>query len=115
MGPKTFLAALMCLIIVALMCSPILSRMARFYYGRFSNSQNSIYRDRAHPIAFIQANFKSYRQGLQDILIVSTIKTSYLIEGGITLISVIPPSFVWYFKEMPTAEEEALIVPTISS
>lgn len=32
-------------------------RMARFYYGRFSNSQNSIYRDRAHSIAFIQANF----------------------------------------------------------
>ena len=92
-----------------------LSRMARFYDGRFSNSQNSIYRDRAHPIAFIQANFKSYRQGLQDILIVSTIKTSYLIEGGITLISVIPPSFVWYFKEMPTVEEEALIFPTISS
>lgn len=71
-------------------------RMARFYYGRFSNSQNSIYRDRAHPIAFIQANFQSYWQGLQDILIVSTIKATNLIEGSITLFSVIPPSFVWH-------------------
>lgn len=71
-------------------------RMARFYYGRFSNSQNSIYRDRAHPIAFIQAYIEPYRQGLQDILIVSTIKATNLIEGGITLFSVIPPSFVWH-------------------
>lgn len=69
-------------------------RMARFYYGRLSYSPNSLYRDRAHPIAFIQANFKSYRQGLQDILIVSTHKTLCLVEGGITLFSVIPPSFV---------------------
>lgn len=99
MGPKTFLAALMCLIIVALMCSPIYLVWHGFTMGGSVNSQNSIYRDRAHPIAFIQANFKSYRQGLQDILIVSTIKTSYLIEGGITLISVIPPSFVWHLYQ----------------
>lgn len=73
-----------------------LSRMARFYDGRFSNSQNSIYRYRAYPIAFIQAYIEPYRQGLQDILIVSTIKTTNLIEGGIMLFSVIPPSFVWH-------------------
>lgn len=73
-----------------------LSRMARFYDGWISNSTNSLYRDRAHPIAFIQAYIEPYRQGLQDILIVSTIKTLYLIEGGIMLFSVIPPSFVWH-------------------
>ena len=69
-----------------------LSRMARFYDGWICNSTNSW----AHPIAFIQAYIEPYRQGLQDILIVSTIKTLYLIEGGIMLFSVIPPSFVWH-------------------
>ena len=71
-------------------------RMARFYYGRFSNSQNSLSRDRAHSIAFIQANSSSYWQGLQDIMIVSSIHATQLTEGGITLFSVIPPSFVWH-------------------
>ena len=68
-------------------------RMARFYDGWLSYSPNSLYRDRAHPIAFIQAYIEPYRQGLQDILIVSTIKTTNLIEGGIMLFSVIPPFF----------------------
>ena len=94
MGPKTFLAALMCLIIVALMCSPIFLVWHGFTMGGSSYSPNSLYRDRAHPIAFIQAYIEPYRQGLQDILIVSTIKTTNLIEGGIMLFSVIPPFFL---------------------
>ena len=73
-----------------------LSRMARFYDGWLSYSPNSLYRGRTYPIAFIQAYIEPYRQGLQDILIVSTIKTTNLIEGGIMLFSVIPPSFVWH-------------------
>jgi len=48
-----------------------LARMARFYDGWFNGSPNSIRRDRAHPIAPIQADFQSYGQGLQNFLIVS--------------------------------------------
>ena len=47
-----------------------LARMARFYDGWLSGSPNSFHRDRAHPIAPIQADFQSYGQGLQNILIV---------------------------------------------
>ncbi len=73
-----------------------LSRMARFYDGWLRNSPNSLYRGRTHPIASIQAYIKPYRQGLQDILIVSTIKTSYLADGGVTQLGVTPSSFAWH-------------------
>ena len=51
-----------------------LARMARFYDGWLIGSPNSIRRDRAYPIAPIQADFQSYGQGLQNFLIVIAIK-----------------------------------------
>lgn len=95
MGPKTFLAALMCLIIVALMCSPIF-----LVWHGFTMGGSVIVRIAFIVIGLILLRLFKPISNLTGkdykILIVSTIKATNLIEGGITLFSVIPPSFVWH-------------------
>ena len=68
-----------------------LSRMARFYDGWLSYSPNSLYRGRTYPIAFIQAYIEPYRQGLQDILIVSIISFSICSFGSSFVIFIVSP------------------------